>query len=157
MNKLTSVLLWLILAGLTACTEPENDTFHFDSTILERAQDTVCIGDQNMVVDTWAWRNLMPPVTNESYLYALVHFRSDDSLQADFEYSLNFMYIIKDSSYIWQTFPDAYNLTDSLDAFLCYGGPLWAPGDTVESYFTFWVDDSLYVLRNKDILIEAVY
>lgn len=156
MKKLYSIGILLTLLGLVSCTEPE-DPYTLDTDMLARAQDTVNVLGQNMVIDTWAWRDLMPTTEADYYLYTIIHFRSDDTLKADFDYSLNYLYVIKDSTYIWQSLPDAYNRSDSMDAFLYYGGPTWAPGDTIQSYFSFWVDDSLYVLKNDNVIISAAY
>jgi hypothetical protein len=156
MKQISISLLFLLL--LQACSTPEDEYTPRDLSFLLKAQDTALVLGDTLLVKSEFWIDLMPGSAYQgSFLYGIVDFMRFDSLPPRIPYLVDLTFILRDSTMMWETFPHTYTPLNYGHRFHYSGDTPWKSGDTLTIFFTFLSGDSLYVVRNRNVPIEAVY
>jgi len=151
----TSLLLLLLLQ---ACTTPENEYAPRDLGFLLEAQDSVFIQSDTLLIGSKFWIDIMPGSGYQrSFLYGIVDFMRYDSLPPRIPYLVDMTLILRDSTMMWETFPHTYSPLNYGHRFHYSSESPWKTGDTLTVFFTFLSGDSLYVIKDENVPIEAVY
>ncbi len=153
------IFIPIFLLMLVACSDPENSYTPRDLSMLAKAQDTIIVEKDTLHINSEFWIDLMPGTVNSgaAFLYGVVDFMRYDSLPPRIPYLVDLTFILRDSTMMWETFPHSYSPMNYGHRFHYSSDTPWQAGDTLTIFFTFLSGDSLFVLKDENIPIEAVY
>jgi hypothetical protein len=155
------ILLLLFILGLiyTQCSDPISSPPDIAIDELLSAPDTLRIGNQELVLSTFLWRDFQPvSPPNGKPLIALVFIETCDSSEISSKITSDALYIVNKNN-VWKSFftgealpPDQvkpYRITE-----IARDGPKWDPHIYVEVVVRIRTDNKMYLLRASEQYIE---